>query len=95
MPYITKDKKELIDDPIDKLVYQFREELGWNDAGAANYTITRVVLGCMKPGSGWSYGSLSDVIKTLECAKLEIVRRLLDGYEDKAIRKNGDLDEFN
>jgi len=94
MPYIKEENRNKIDYAIEELVEQFRNEIGWSDTGAANYTITRVILGCMKPVNGWTYDSLSDVIKTLECAKLEIIRRLLDKHENNAIIKNGDLNEF-
>jgi hypothetical protein len=48
----------------------------------------------LKPTNGWSYESLSNVIKTLECSKLEITRRLLNNYEDQKIVENGDIPEL-
>jgi hypothetical protein len=94
MPYVKQELRNRVDVEIDKLIYSFRNEIGWGDTGSANYTITRTILGCMKPDNGWTYDSLSDVIKTLECSKLEIARRLLDRHECGAINRNGDLDEF-
>jgi len=94
MPYITQDARWLVDEKIDELVENFRKDIGWGNTGAANYVITRVILGCMKPTDKWNYSSLSDVIKSLECSKLEIYRRLVAPYEDKCIDKNCDLQEF-
>lgn len=96
MPYTKiEEQREMIDSEIDNLIVKFRSTLGWSDVGSANYMICRTLLGAMKPVNGWNYDSLSDVIKTLECAKLEIARRLLAPYEDKAKERNGDLYEFS
>lgn len=40
---------------------------------------------------GRSYNTLSDVVKAMECAKLEFVRRHLAPYEDSKILQNGDV----
>ena len=95
MQYIKREIRDKMDEYIDFLIRRYREEVGWGDTGSANYTLTRIVLGIMKPADDkWTYDSLSDVIKTLECAKLEIARRIIDGYEDKKAWQNGDLKEF-
>ena len=95
MPYIKQDYRKQIDDKINDLCETVFREISPNAYnGVANYIITRILLNILEPTSGWSYDSLSDVIKTLECSKLEIIRRLLSPYEDKYIEKNGDLEEF-
>ena len=43
-----------------------------------------------QPG-GESYSSYADIIGTLECAKLELYRRWVAAYEDKAIARHGDI----
>jgi len=40
---------------------------------------------------GISYAVLNEVIGALECAKLEMYRRLVAPYEDKKIKENGDV----
>lgn len=88
MPYISNK---------DKL--RFLETLSAFDAdvdrdgiscGDFNYVITMM---CQKyiDRHGSSYNTLSDVIKTLECAKLEFYRRLLVPYEDGKAVQNGDV----
>ena len=94
MPYITKENREKVDWKINDLIDVVRGQLGYQDTGGANYVITRTILNIMKPPTGWSYDSLSDVVKTLESVKAEVQRRLLGPYEDKCINKNGDLKEF-
>ena len=94
MPYINKDLRHNIDTEIDELIIRFREHVGCINTGPANYVISRILLGCLKPPTGCYYDSLSNVIKTLECSKFEIARRLLDRNEGRAILKNGDLEEF-
>ena len=63
--------------------------------GALNYVLCRITLATMKPKSGWSYTSLSDAVSVLRDAADEIERRMMAPYEDEAIRKNGDLPEFD
>ena len=105
MPYTDpKLDRPIVDKEIDNLVAKFRYEYYMDKEesyshkrvnGAANYIITRVILGLLKPVSGWNYESLSDVVKTLESSKAEIQRRLLAPYEDMKIDENGDLKEFS
>lgn len=40
---------------------------------------------------GMSYNTLGDVVKALECAKLEFYRTVVGPYEDKKISQNGGL----
>lgn len=95
MPYVNIGQRGIVDDAIDSLVLEANQHVDLADRqGLANYVITRVVLGMLKPKEGWGYRSLSDVIKTLECAKAEVYRRLLAPYEDNAAARNGDLTEF-
>jgi hypothetical protein len=61
--------------------------------GALNYILSRLVLTVLGK-QGLSYQNLSDVIAALNDAAEEIRRRLLNPYEDEAIKKNGDLEEY-
>lgn len=63
-------------------------------AGICNYVITSVLLTAMQPEGGWRYDNINSAIGVLECAKLELYRRLGGPYEDQAIEKNGDLPEY-
>lgn len=97
MPYVKNELREIVDKHIDMLATSIDvANIQRKDRnGLSNYVITRILLCILKPKEGWSYDALSDVIKTLECAKEEIYRRIIAPYEDKAINKNGDLNEFS
>ncbi len=96
MPYIEKGLREDIDEFIEQLVTRcvIDQDIRNNMDGVANYIITRIVMSLFKPFNGWNYKSLSNIIKTLECSKLEIYRRMVGPYEKTPINKNGDLKEF-
>lgn len=80
MPYIKQERRK-----------QF--ELGEafpNDAGELNYAITLMIKGYLGK-KGLSYSNLNEVIGALECAKMELYRRVAVPYEDKKIKENGDV----
>jgi hypothetical protein len=94
MPYIKPEVRKQIDALIEQFTDGLRDATEVNN-GTANYIITRILLRFLRPENGWNYDSLSDVIKTLECAKLEIYRRMLTPYEAVKIFENEDVPEFN
>jgi hypothetical protein len=54
-----------------------------------NYAITMLVKSYL--GASPNYQRFNDVLGALEGAKLEMVRRRLNGYEDSKIDQNGDV----
>jgi hypothetical protein len=58
--------------------------------GELNYLITKLVDSFLMM-SGVSYTSLNAAIGVLECAKLELYRKVAAGYEDKKERANGSV----
>lgn len=58
-------------------------------AGDLNWFITKTVLTYL--GKNYNYQKINDVVGALECAKLELYRRLAAPYEDGAIIRNGDV----
>ena len=75
------------DEVIEKLPFHFD-----NTAGDLNYVITQVVRQYLnREGMTINYTQLNEVIGVLECAKLELYRRLAVPYEDKKIIANGDV----
>jgi hypothetical protein len=61
-------------------------------AGDLNYLITRLVDGYLARKSV-SYATLNEAIGVLECAKLELYRRIVARYEDRKLAdpENGDV----
>lgn len=58
--------------------------------GELNYMFTCIVDDYVRT-KGLSYTTLNEVVGVLECAKLELYRRVASPYEDKAIDRNGDV----
>ena len=78
MPYITQAA---------------RGTLGVRDPateGELNYVITRLVDRFLQR-YGRGYTTINQLIGVLECAKLELYRRIAAPYEDVKIQENGDV----
>lgn len=93
MPYIAPEDRPLYDDHIRRIAEALAKQPPETRKGHANYVITRILrqgFGVASP-RGESYSSYADVVGTLECAKLEIYRRWVAPYEDRAIERHGDL----
>ena len=80
MPYIKQETREKH--------YPIRPAVS---VGELNYRICREVNEYLKGQYAECYRSYNDVIGVLECAKLEIYRRLVVGYEERALAENGDV----
>lgn len=79
MPYISKELRQLL--------------LGGakpKAPGELNYVICNLVKDYMAL-YGTSYTTLNALIGVLECAKLEIYRRVVAKYEEEKIAANGDI----
>jgi hypothetical protein len=77
MPYIAKEDR-----------FKAVEEL--NNPGELNYAVT-VLIQKYLGKHGLSYSTMNDIIGALEASKLEFNRRVVGPYEDKKIKKNGDV----
>jgi hypothetical protein len=99
MPYISQKDRLFLDEYIDQFLYNintiYKDTTFYNKGGLANYIITRILTNFLKCGNKWSYTKLSQIVGTLECAKMEIYRKLISPYEDQKISENGDLEEFS
>ena len=84
MPYIDeKERKELAN----------RDNQFPTTKGQINYLVTRIALQYID-NKGLGYTNISTAIGALIDSAEEIRRRLLNGYEDEAIHRNGDLELF-
>ena len=82
MPYIDQDGRPAIDEQLDGLPTM--------SAGELNYAITRMVARFVEQRGGLRYANLNEAIGVLECAKLELYRRVAAPYEDRKAAENGD-----
>lgn len=92
MPYITQDKRNILDVAINEL-HKALVELEMDDEnnnmeGNLNYTITRLLRMCY----GKSYGEMNDAIGVLSCVMMEHYRTIAAPYEDQKKFENGDVE---
>ena len=79
MPYIQQSRREEITDS--SLV---------ETAGELNWLLTILINDYINK-HGKSYQTLNEVIGVLECAKLELYRRVVSPYEEIKMQQNGDV----
>lgn len=96
MPYITQKEREQYQEPIDQLVELLAqiERREGKDAvkGHHNYIMYTVALR-LAHKLGIKYHTFNDIMGTFESCKLEFYRRIVAPYEDKAIKRNGDVED--
>lgn len=80
MPYITKERRETI-----------LAGAKPQDAGELNFAITTLVDSYLVDKGALRYANLNEVIGAIECAKLELYRRVAAPYEDIKISETGDV----
>jgi hypothetical protein len=80
MPYIKPEDRTAI--ILDNTLIE--------DAGELNFYITTLIDFYINKNTK-SYTTLNEVIGVLECAKLEVYRRIVAPYEDTKIEQNGDV----
>ena len=80
MPYIKPEDRAAI----------LLNETNIENAGELNYFISTLVNWYINE-RGKNYSTLNEVIGVLECAKLELYRRVVSPYEDTKIQENGDV----
>lgn len=80
MPYLEKTRREALDSLM----------ICMDKGGDINYLVTQLCQEFLEV-KGESYATYNEIIGALECCKLEIYRRKIAGYEDKAIERNGDV----
>lgn len=88
MPYIPTSQKEEIDKGLIALNLS---EI--KDSGGLNYAIHQIVSRYISQNKE-SYQTYNDIIGALECAKMELYRRLISDYEDKKILLNKDVKPY-
>lgn len=80
MPYITQEERDVL----------LKNLATPQKAGELNYMFTKLVTDYIA-SKGLSYQTINDVYGAFEGAKLEFARRVGNGYEDAAIKRNGDV----
>jgi hypothetical protein len=86
MPYVHPDVRK----PIDRFLEGLPEQAVLAP-GILNYTITKLCLEYLGNQEIVGYSQYNEVIGVLECAKLEMYRRIVALYEDDKKETNGDV----
>ena len=92
MPYIDPKARQLMDDDIQMLRTWIKSP------GQLNYAISKLIHLYLQEGEvnyEINYASLNEVIGVLECAKLELYRKVVSKYEDKMKWSNGPVSELD
>ncbi len=84
MPYIDKDRREVLDFSLRSIVADCR------DWGEVNYAITTIAVGFLLR-LGLSYATINAAIGCFACAKEEFYGRVAGPYEERKIYENGDI----
>ena len=88
MPYITQADRERFNFGLEAF-WETIQSKGISN-GDLNYLYSMLAkFYLMKHGK--SYNTMSDVVKALECAKLEFYRRAMAPYENTKLEQNGDV----
>jgi len=92
MPYITEVDRNRYDSAIADIVNRLNEQGvdGFYPVGDLNYLISAIIDRTLSR-QGVRYKNLNAIIGALECAKLELYRRVAAPYEDEKITENGDV----
>lgn len=80
MPYIPQEDRKKVPN----------HETNARSVGELNYEITTLVNSWLR-NNGLCYATLNSAIGVLECAKLELYRRVAAPYEDGKRTENGDV----
>ena len=98
MPYISQEDRDELEEKLDALIKKILNMFVVGNsyhrgAGTINYVITKILDKTLV--HQWDdevrYHKINTAIGVLECAKLELYRRVAANYEDKAIDINGDV----
>jgi len=85
MPYITPERRQALAGQT-----AAGESVRTETAGELNYALTNLCVNHIME-QGLSYAAINEVVGALECAKLELYRRMAVPYENAKLSENGDV----
>jgi hypothetical protein len=90
MPYIKDEERQNLEHSLASLAAQVIVKEDSSQAGVLNYCISALFNEVLKT-RGLNYRNVNELIGVLECAKLELYRRVASPYEDLKVEENGDV----
>ena len=98
MPYISQDKRDVLDDAIDevhhKLVELQMDDDQNNMEGNLNYVFSRLLLMVYGDKTSTGYSDINDAVGVIENVKLNYARTVIDPYEKQKEFDNGEIVVF-
>ena len=80
MPYVDRETRVRLDEGSPP-----------ENPGELNYLVTRIVDSYLKTKGRIRYSHINEAVGVLECAKLELYRRIAAPYEDVKMNETGDV----
>ncbi len=90
MPYIDETKREGLENALTSIACRIIAIDEADQAGMLNYCIS-TLLSKSLAAQGTNYRKINELIGVLECAQLELYRRVASPYEDEKRDSNGDV----
>ena len=90
MPYLKQERRQELYPLISKVVGEIQAAVE-SGIGKRGGEVNFVICTLVDMLYDRNYTELSAAIGDVECAKLELYRRLLSNYEDQKILENGDV----
>lgn len=87
MPYITKTQRDVFDSMITMISHDLVQEFSKDYEGKLNYIISAIMSNILKE-NGTSYSEINKLVGVLECAKLELYRKVAAPYEELKEQEN-------
>jgi hypothetical protein len=88
MPYIDEERRIIMEHSLASLGAHIISNKS-NRAGLLNYSISYLMGAIVN--DELNYATLNELVGVLECAKLELYRRIVSPYEDTKMESNGDV----
>ena len=90
MPYIDETKRRGLENALTSIACRIVATDEADQAGMLNYCISTLLSKALA-AQGTNYRKINELIGVLECAQLELYRRVASPYEDEKKDSNGDV----
>jgi len=98
MPYIKQEQRIPLEEPIKQLTAEIVKLSLKGDltgmSGLLNYSFSRILMGVIRGTGGIRYHKIASVSGMLKNVSDEFYRRVVVPYEDRQIKANGDIPEY-
>lgn len=90
MPYIEQCDRDILNAHLKPLINHLKGHEICFVVGLINYCVSQILISIWKATPKYSVANA--LIGSLECTKMEFIRRYVNKYEDEKIVTNGDIE---